>query len=235
VSSIQRVILITGTSRGIGRYLAERYLGRGHRVEGCSRGEVDWEAPGYRHHQIDICDEKQVKSMVAEIRRTHDRLDVAINNAGIASLNHILLTPSSAVEKILAVNFRGTFLVCRESAKIMKRTGFGRIVNFGSVAVPLYLEGEAVYAASKSAVLTLTRIMAREVASFGITCNVVAPSPIDTDLIRGVPPEKIDALIDRLAVKRRATFEDVANVVDFFINPASSNVTGQVIYLGGVG
>ena len=235
MSAVQPVTLITGTSRGIGRYLAEHYLELGHRVEGCSRTKPDWTAPGYRHHLMDVCDERQVTAMAGEIRRTHGRLDVAINNAGIASMNHILLTPSSTVGRILATNVQGTFLVCREAAKIMKRSSFGRIVNFGTVAVPLALEGEAVYAASKSAVMTMTRIMARELAPFGITCNVVAPSPIDTELIRGVPRQKIDALVDRLAVKRLAQFEDVTNVVDFFIRPESSNVTGQVIYLGGVG
>jgi 3-oxoacyl-[acyl-carrier protein] reductase len=100
--------------------------------------------------------------------------------------------------------------------------------------VPLHLEGEAIYAASKSAVITFTQILAREVASYGITANVVAPTPIETDLIRSVPPEKIAAITARLAVKRLGRFEDVANVIDFFIRPESDYVTGQVITLGGV-
>ena len=115
----------------------------------------------------------------------------------------------------------------------MRRQRRGRIVNLGSIAVPLNVEGEAVYAASKSAVVTFTRTLARELAEWNITCNVVGPAPIETDLIRGVPPGKIQALLDRLPLSRAGSYEDVANVVDFFTDPASSAVTGQVIYLGG--
>jgi 3-oxoacyl-[acyl-carrier protein] reductase len=116
----------------------------------------------------------------------------------------------------------------------MQRRHYGRIVNLSTVAVPMRLEGEAVYAASKSAVVTFSQILARELADFGITCNVVAPTPIETDLIRGVRQEKIDAIVNRLAIKRLGRFEDVANVIDFFVKPESDYITGQVLYLGGV-
>jgi 3-oxoacyl-[acyl-carrier protein] reductase len=95
------------------------------------------------------------------------------------------------------------------------------------------LAGEALYAASKGAVETLTRVMARELAEFGITCNAVGPAPIETDLLRGVPAEKIDRIVQALAIHRLGTMEDVANIVDFFVKPGSGYVTGQVIYMGG--
>jgi 3-oxoacyl-[acyl-carrier protein] reductase len=230
------VVLITGTRKGIGRYLAEHFVRRGAYVEGCSRSMPDWELGGehYTHHSLDVADERQVKAMLSSIQKRHGRLDVLINNAGVASMNHILLTPAATVNQIMETNFRGTFLLCREAAKLMRRRHYGRIVNLSTVAVPMRLEGEAIYAASKSAVVTLSQILARELADFGITCNVVAPTPIDTDLIRGVPREKIDEIINRLAIKRLGRFEDVANVVDFFVKPESDYVTGQVIYLGGV-
>jgi 3-oxoacyl-[acyl-carrier protein] reductase len=145
-----------------------------------------------------------------------------------------LLTPTATVERIMATNFRGTFLVCREAAKLMRRREYGRIVNVSTIAVPLRLEGESIYAASKSAVETFSRVLARELADFGITCNVVAPTPIETDLIRGVPQEKIDLIINQLAIKRLGRFEDVANAIDFFVKPESDYITGQVIYLGGI-
>jgi 3-oxoacyl-[acyl-carrier protein] reductase len=116
----------------------------------------------------------------------------------------------------------------------MRRRRYGRIVNISSIAVPMRLEGESIYAASKSAVVTFSRILARELADSGITCNVVGPTPIETDLIRGVPREKIDSIVERLAIKRLGRFEDVANVIDFFVKPESDYITGQVIYLGGV-
>ena len=229
-----RVMLITGTRKGIGRYLAEYYAGRGYTVEGCSRSYPEWQAQNYFHHLADVADEGQVIKMFDEIRKRHGRLDIAINNAGIASMNHFLLTPVHTVDAIFSVNFKGTFLVCRESAKLMKKNKFGRIVNISTVAVPMLLAGETVYASSKSAVETLTRIIARELAEFGITCNAIGPTPIETDLIKGVSKEKIGQLIERLPLKKKSNFQDIANVIDFFIRPESQNVTGQVIYLGGV-
>ena len=228
------VVLVTGTRKGIGRSLAEHYLALGLRVEGCSRAAADWSHPLYHHHQADVSDERQVLEVLASIRRRHGRLDVLINNAGIASMNHFLLMPAATAAAILNTNLTGTFLVSREAAKLMKKNRFGRIVNFSTVAVPLNLDGEALYAASKSGVETFTRVMAKELAPFGITCNIVGPTPIATDLIRGVPQEKIDRIIDRLAIKRLGRFEDVARVVDFFIHPDNDYVTGQTIYLGGV-
>ena len=230
----QRVMLITGTRKGIGRYLAEYYSSRGFLVEGCSRNHPEWQTPNYHHHLVDVADENQVTKMFSEIRKEHKRLDIAINNAGIASMNHFLLTPTSTVETIFAVNFKATFLICRESAKLMKKNRFGRIINITTVAVPLLLSGEAAYVSSKSAIETLTKIIARELAQFGITCNAVGPAPTETDLIRGVPEEKIEHLLEQLPLRKKSSFQDIANVIDFFIEPESQNITGQIIYLGGV-
>jgi 3-oxoacyl-[acyl-carrier protein] reductase len=229
----REVVLVTGARKGIGRFLAEHFVRKGAWVEGCSREAPDWELAGYTHHRVDVSDEAEVKEMLAAIRRRHGRLDVVVNNAGIASMNHSLLTPVATLDRIMAVNVRGTFLVSRESAKLMQRRRYGRIVNMGTVATPMRLEGEALYAASKSAVVTLTQVLAYELAPFGITCNAIGPTPIETDILRGVPSEKIQSIIDRLAIKRPGRFEDVANVIDFFIKPESDYVTGQVLYLGG--
>lgn len=228
------VVLITGTRTGIGRHLAAHFVAQGALVEGCSRQKPAWRLKGYTHHLVDVADESQVKAMLSDIRKRHGRLDVAINNAGVASMNHSLLTPVETLERVMAVNFRGTFLVCRESAKLMRERKYGRIINFSTIAVPMNLEGEAIYVASKSAVVALTKTLARELGGFGITCNVVGPTPVPTGLIAGVPPEKINKIIDRLAIKRAGTLEDVANAVDFFAKPASGYVTGQVLYLGGL-
>jgi 3-oxoacyl-[acyl-carrier protein] reductase len=229
-----RVMLITGTRKGIGRFLAQYYAHKDFLVEGCSRKQPEWELSNYYHHITDITDESQVKAMFSSIKKRHGRLDIAINNAGIASMNHVLLMPGATATKIVQTNLYGTFLVCRESAKLMMKQRYGRIVNFSTIAVPMHLEGEAIYAASKSAVVTFTKIIARELAGYGITCNTVGPAPIKTDLIRGVPSEKIDRLVNKLAIKHLGSFEDVANVIDFFIKPESDSITGQVIYLGGV-
>jgi 3-oxoacyl-[acyl-carrier protein] reductase len=228
------VTLITGTRTGIGRGLAEHYARRGHRVVGCSRGECDWSVENYTHVVADVTDEPAVKRLFADVRKKHGRLDHLINNAGVAAMNHSLLTPMATVQSVLATNVMGTFLFCREAAKLMKAAGRGRIVNLTTVAVPLKLEGEAIYVASKAAVLSLTEVLARELASFGITVNAVGPVPIETDLIRGVPKDKIERLVARQAIPRLGTVEDVANVIDFYLSERSGFVTGQSLFLGGV-
>lgn len=227
------VILITGTRKGIGKYLVEYYAGRGWLVEGCSREAADWTLPGYTHHCTDVADEAGVMAMLKSIRDRHGRLDALINNAGIASMNHCLLTPFATAERIFRTNALGSFLLIRESAKLMKLRKVGRIINLGTVATPLKLEGESMYAASKAAVESMTRILARELAPLGITVNLVGPTPIETDLIRGVPKEKIKAILDQLAIKRLGHFPDVSNAIDFFLQPESDYITGQVLYLGG--
>jgi len=127
-------MLITGTRKGIGKYLVEYYTQKGYLVIGCSRQEVDYDIDNYRHFVLDVSDEMSVKQMFMEIRKTYKKLDVLINNAGIASMNHILLTPLQTVKDIFNTNFVGTFLFCREAAKLMQRHNYGRIVNFITIA-----------------------------------------------------------------------------------------------------
>lgn len=229
-----KVIVITGSRKGIGRYLAEQYLGNNHIVIGCSRQKSDLENKNYSHFCLDVGDESAVKLMFRSIRKQFSGIDVLINNAGIASMNLLLLTPVSTVRQILDTNFVGTFLFCREAAKLMAKRKHGRIVNFATVAVPLQLEGEAIYASSKAAIISLSKILARELAEFNITVNVVGPTPVKTDLIRSVSADKLDALLHRQAIPRYGEFMDIKNVIDFFISEESDFITGQVVYLGGI-
>jgi 3-oxoacyl-[acyl-carrier protein] reductase len=229
------VVLITGTRKGIGRHLVDHFLEKGHAVAGCSRQEFDGPPPdNYRHFCVDVADERAVVDMVRDIHGSLGSITILINNAGIASMNHLLLTPLSTLQKIFATNVFGAFLVMREVAKVMSEARYGRIVNFATVATPLNLEGEAGYAASKAAVESLTRIAARELASFNITVNAVGPTPVMTDLIRNVPKRKLDALIATQAIRRMGEYRDITNVIDFFVSRESSFVTAQTIFLGGI-
>lgn len=228
------VVLITGTSKGIGKYLVEHFVRKGALVEGCSRNPINWELKNYTHHITNVSNESQVKELISSINKRYGRLDIIINNAGVISTNHALLIPLETVENTMSTNFNGTFLICREGTKLMRKHKYGRIINITSIAVPMHLEGEVIYTASKAAVEALTRTLSYELAEFGITCNAVGPAPIETDIISNVPSEKIEDIVRRLAIKRLGKFEDVANVIDFFVKKESNYITGQVIYLGGV-
>lgn len=228
-----RSLLVTGASRGIGLALVESYLERGWRVFGCSRNPSPVQHESYSHFIADVGVEADVVRMFAEVRRSRAALYALVNNAGTASMNHALTTPAATMAKLWSVNVNGTMLCCREAGKHMVRRGEGRIVNCGSVAVPWSLEGESVYTATKSAVEAYTKVLARELGGWGVTVNAVSPNPVRTDLIAGVPTEKMDRLVARQSIRRYGTVEDVIHAVDFFLDPKSSLVTGQILYLGG--
>ena len=148
-------------------------------------------------------------------------------------MNHLLTTPVSTFDKLVHTNLKGTFLFTRESSKIMRKRG-GCIINFSTVASPLNLEGEAIYASTKAAVEKLTKISAHELSPFNIRVNCLGPTPIYTDLIKAVPKNKIDELLSSQAIKRLGTFDDIKNVIDFYCSERSNFITGQTIFLGGV-
>lgn len=232
------VTVITGTSKGIGEYLAKYYLSKGHIVYGCSRSMPQWvseDVKNYFHYLLDVSDEKAVKKMFGDIRKRHGHLENLINNAAMASMNHVLLFPFAKVEELLQTNIIGTFVFSREASKLMKKNKYGRIVNFTSGAVRLKIEGESIYAASKAGIESFTQIVAKELGEFGITINIICPGPVKTDLIAGVDPQKIEKnFLEQQAFKRYCTFEDISNVIDFYLKPESNFVSGQVIYLGGI-
>ncbi len=234
MDELKYIILITGTRKGIGYQLANYYLEKGNIVVGCSRSQSNLQHSNYSHYCLDVSNEQQVSDLFVTIRKEYGRLDVLINNAGMASLNHTILTPLSTVNKLFNTNFLGTFLFSRQAVKLMQKNKFGRIVNFSTVAVPLNLEGEAIYASSKSAIEQFTKVFSKEVASMGITVNTIGPTPTETDLIKAVPKNKIEELLSQQAIKRLGNFDDIINVIDFYINKNSNYITGQTIYLGGV-
>lgn len=240
--SMCRVFIISGSSRGIGRALSEHYLQCGDIVVGCARSTSDIAHKNYRHFILDINDEKAVVAMVRATKKEFGKIDICLNNAGMASMNHILTTSYESAKRLVDVNFLGAFLLSREVAKAMisnkisnkNSAKSGVIINFSSVAAPLCLEGEAIYAASKTACESLTKTMAKELASYSIRVNAIALAPVQTDLIKAVPKDKIKALLEQQVIKRFGKFGDIINVIDFFISQKSDFITGQIITLGGV-
>ena len=230
----QQIMLITGTRKGIGRHLAEYYSKRGFLIYGCSRTPIDYTLDNYHHFCLDVTDETKVTQLFSTIRKAHNRLDVVINNAAVnLTRSPLLLVPYQSALQTIEINLLGTFVMSREAAKLMMKHSTGRIINFSSMAVKHEVEGEAIYTASKSAVVSLTRVMAKELFPHGITCNVIAPSALNTDLMETVDRNKLQHLLQRNAIRETGKMEDVHNAIDWLLSKKSSTITGQVIYLGG--
>lgn len=229
-----KIVLVTGSSRGVGDILAQHFLAEGATVIGVSRGPAACHHERYQHHQVDIADPAQVQSLFATLRTTVGRLDIVVNNAAVLTSQYALIMPAGAAQAMLNLNVLAPFLVSREAAKLMRKTKSGRIINISSMAVGLEPEGDSVYAASKAALTMLSNVMAKEFASFNVTCNTLGITAIETDMLRQLPRDKIDAVVARLPIPRYATSDDIINALDFFASERSSYVTAQTLYLGGV-
>ncbi|MDP2652767.1 MAG: SDR family oxidoreductase [Candidatus Omnitrophota bacterium] len=231
----QKVMAITGTSRGLGRYLAEYYTREGFQVIGCSRHPSDFKDKHYRHFCLDISDEGKVKAMFMDMDKQFNRLDVLINNAAVHVVNYALLTPLKTVQETLNINVGGAFVCCCEAVKLMKRNAFGRIINFSSIAVPMGGEGSSVYSASKSALEQLSRVLAREVGPYGITVNTLGLSIVEETGMKNNLSEKVIAgVLGQTILKKKLSPQDVADIIDLVISEKSTQITGQTVYLGGI-
>ena len=231
----QPVMIITGTRKGIGKNLAEYYTKNGFIVIGCSRGNIDFELNNYEHYCLDVSDESLVKKMFKEIRKKYGRLDVLINNAGVASENHVLLTSLKEAHDSLNTNFMGTFIFCRESVKLMKMNQHGRIINISSIHVPLALAGTSIYSGSKAAIEQFSRVLAREVFQFGITINILSLSVVKDTGMEIALKEKIKRkILNQTISKDELNIYDVIHALNFFINEKSKMVSNQILCLGGV-
>jgi 3-oxoacyl-[acyl-carrier protein] reductase len=228
----RKVALITGASRGIGRGLVERFLSDGYRVVGCSRSEAPETHGDYDHACIDVSDEVAVQSWIKGVARSHERIDVVVNNAGVSASSPSLITSGATVSDVMRTNFLGTFVVSREAAKIMIRHRYGRIINIASAACGLHIEGASAYSASKSAVIEFSKILARELADREVTVNVVAPSIVETAMLDKIGEEGRERYERALTLKRACTVEEVAHVVSFLASPEAGCLTGQVLYMG---
>jgi 3-oxoacyl-[acyl-carrier protein] reductase len=233
IQNTQPVMVVTGTRKGIGNGIAHHFLAKGYRVAGCSRGESTIKHDHYLHSLVDVSNENQVCSWVRAIKNRFKRIDILVCNAGRAPANILMpMTPGRLLTDLLQVNIAGSFFVCREVSKVMMVQRAGRVITTSSMAVGLHEEGTSAYSASKSAIVEMTKIMAKELAPAGITCNVIAPSMFMTDAVHVLGEDIIQRALSKLTIKRVVTIEEICNVVSFFAAAESSCITGQVIYMG---
>ena len=225
--------LITGTSQGLGRALAERLLADSWTVHGFARGAQTLVHANFTAHTVDITDESAVRAAVATVGSA-GRIDLLINNAAAAALNAFLLTPGSVAENLMRVNYLGTFHCLQAVGKVMVRQRSGLVINLTTVAVPLSLEGEAAYVASKAAVEALTKVSAKEFATQGVRVVALGFGPVDTRLTRAVPKAMLAKINDAIGRPEGTT---MAQAVDFILGRISAPdlKSGNVEYFGTVG
>jgi 3-oxoacyl-[acyl-carrier protein] reductase len=237
-----QMALVTGASRGIGRAIAVRLAACGAAVAAVARSldglqstlqairEAGGIADGYA---VNVSESAEVQRVVDEIEAKSQRIHVLVNNAGVTRDGLMLRMEDSAWQEVIDTNLKGAFLFSRAVGACMMRARYGRIINISSVAGLRGNPGQANYAASKAGVIGFSKTVARELASRGITVNVVAPGFITTDMTN-VLPEKVKTEVkEHIPVRRFGTPEDIADLVCYLAGPGASYLTGQVIAVDG--
>lgn len=231
-------IIVTGASRGVGFEIACHFLKNGANVIGLSRSNGSIKNLNYKHYSVELGDPNSIVSCFKNnISKDFKKIDIVINNAAVMTSQFSMITPIKNVMDMLNVNLLGVFMVSREAAKLMRGKDSGRIINIGSMASSLEPIGDSIYAASKSGIITLANVMAKEFSTLNITCNTLAITAIETDMLNSHSANaqiKIKEIINNLPIPRIANIDDILNVIDFYSSERSSYVTAQTIYLGGI-
>lgn len=241
--SDKRVVVVTGASRGIGRAVAVALSGPGVEVivnyrsgkdaaeetagAVASRGGTPFLMP------FSVADADAVKEAFKEIIKVHGRVDVLVNNAGVARDNLLALMKASEWDEVLDTNLGSVFLCSQAVVKAMMKQRYGRIVNITSIVGVMGNPGQSNYCAAKAGIIGLTRSLARELISRNITVNAVAPGFIETDMTREMPEKARESLLAQIPAGRYGAPEDVAAAVEFLVSAGAGYITGQVIHVNG--
>ena len=238
-----KVALVTGASRGIGRACATRLAECGYDVAvnyvsneaKAAEAAAEIERLGRRAITVraDTADLKAVQAMFREVHKAFGRLDVLVNNAGVVDDAYLLMINEDSLSRSLDINIKGYFHCAQQAALKMMSKKQGQIINISSVSSVLAVEGQGVYSATKGAVNSMTATLAKELAPRGIRVNAVAPGFIETEMIDAIPADKKEEYLKAVPMRRFGTAGDVANVVAALCSDAFSYMTGQVIVLDG--
>lgn len=247
-SQENQVAVVTGASRGIGREIAGRLASEGAYVY---LVDINEEALNETRHELqekglaaemfkaDITNEQEVERLFSHIEERHGRADILVNNAGIIRDNLIFKMNADDWDSVMNVHLKGTFLCSKYAQKLMVQNKYGRIINLSSVSA-LGSRGQANYAAAKAGIQGFTKTLAIELGKYNITVNAIAPGFIMTDMTKAVAErlgisfqELIESKVKQIPVNRAGTPEDIAQAASFFASPASSFISGQVLYVAG--
>lgn len=234
----KKVAIVTGAAKGIGKAIAKRMIEENYiailvDMDDENGNKLSAELGENAHYlNCNISCEESVAELFSNVIAKHKKIDSLVNNAGIIKDNLIWKMPSEDFDAVIDVNLKGTWLMCKNAASIMKEQKNGRIVNISSRAW-LGNPGQSNYSASKAGVIGLTRVLALELGKHGILVNAIAPGLIDTPLTQKLPLDVQEKLIQAQPTKSMGKPEDIANVVAFLCNEKTQFITGQTIYVDG--
>jgi len=237
-----KVVLVTGSSRGIGAEMIKVFGKRGahcvvnYVADGQGQNKADAANVAKKLNdplviECDVTQPEQVESMMMEIGDKRGGLDILVNNSGIISDRTIKKMPTEEFESVVRVNLTGTFTVTQKAAAILRNGG--RIVNLSSVSGQMGLFGQANYSSSKAAIIALTKVSAREFARQDITVNAIAPGFIDIGMGKGVPEEAIQNFIKQIPLRRLGNVNEIVSAALFLASPMASYITGHVLNVNG--
>jgi 3-oxoacyl-[acyl-carrier protein] reductase len=238
----QRVAIVTGASRGIGRSIAVRLAREGRHVVLVSRSagpladlasQIQHSGGSAGFKAVDVADAGALAEAIDEVGVERGRLDILVNNAGITKDGLALRMSDEDWSQVLRTNLTSAFVAIRAAARLMMKGKFGRIVNISSTSGVVGNAGQANYAAAKAGLLGLTKTIARELGGKGITANAVAPGFIETDMTANLPEQVKESVLSLMAVKRLGTGEDIAEVVAYLTSDNAGFITGQTICVDG--
>ena len=238
-----KIALVTGASRGIGRQIAKTLAAKGAFVIVNYNGsaakaeevvkEIQAAGGNGQAVQCNVSDFESCKEMLDAVVKEHGRLDILVNNAGITRDNLLMKMSEEDFDAVIQTNLKGVFNCTRHIARQMLKQKSGRIINISSVSGVLGNAGQANYSASKAGVIGLTKSVARELASRGITCNAVAPGFIETDMTDAMTESAKEAVQKQIPLGRCGNTKDVAELVTFLASDKAAYITGQVISVDG--
>lgn len=237
-----RVVVITGGSRGLGAGIVQSYLDSGDRVATCARTRTDqvdkWAndpalAGRFLFQEVDLANREQSTDFVKNVIEAWDVIDILVNNAGVARDGILSLASDDDIDIVIDLNLKGTLHMCRVVGRRMLSRGSGSIVNISSIVGLSGYRGLAVYSSTKAAMDGMTRALARELGSRGITVNSVAPGYLRTEMSHGLDEGQLQQIIRRTPAGRLGEPSDIARIVQFLTAPENDYITGQVIVADG--
>jgi 3-oxoacyl-[acyl-carrier protein] reductase len=234
-----KTALVTGSTRGIGRAIAETLAGAGARVAVVGRDQARSEeaaaaiSPEARGFACDVGDIASVTALVEAVEKEFGGIDILVNNAGLTRDNILFRLKDDDWDAVIDANLRGAFVAIRAAARGMMKKRWGRIINIASVVGVVGNKGQSNYAASKAGLIGLTKSVAKELASRNILANVVAPGFVETDMTGAMTDDAKKALFTQIPLERLGKPSDIASLVAFLASDHSSYITGQVFIVDG--